>query len=461
MTIRLHDPVVLDPNPLFFVDDFQNNPHNAVFGQGLITYPPTGWQYAAWYGADRQVRLARRPGWGQAWDPTVLSLPMALGPNDSHNTIALGYSQNDARLHVCAGAHNGAMQYTRSIAGFLDEGAFWDLSFSPPSSTLLGLVIGNMTYPTFTPTPGGDLLFWWRNGGASSGRLKLARYAEDTWTDLGNVTSSSGTWTAPFKPPPNTSDSRGFYWARPVYGDDGRLHLAGTWREQGDAVLVSYPGVIANRHTVYLYSLDDGETWHNNAGTIVATTGLDPLSTADTSALVDAGTDTRYALQVASLAVGPGGLVGYLPDYVRGSEVGFDGAVSSEAERIQYTAHFPRFRNGSGAWSHRNIESPPGTAVRCRYPTSGGPTGFGRAGRGHLVFGPSGNAYVFYSGFRVWQAAAPGYNAWSLASDWSDELRPFGEAHQPDLSRVSEGLVSFLYGQDAPGAVCVRDFELD
>lgn len=435
-----------------FVDPYKNTPNTAIFGQGLITHGE--WRYATYYGDDRGVRLARQNPQG-AWE--TITLPMSLSRTDSHNTLALGASPADGRLHICAGHHNGLMQYTFSSPNFLNNTpTLSDSLFSTPTSTLNGVVIGNMTYPTFTTKPNGELLFWWRNGGSGNGRLRLAEWSNGVWTILGDVTSSTGTYTASNG---GQSNSRNFYWTIPMYDSDGTLHMCGTWREFNPAVLtVNYNGVIANHHTSYVRSSDDGRTWFNNVGTQVATTDSDPLSWTDQSALVDTGTDTRFALQVPTMALGPGGLVGYLPDYVRGSEVGSDGAVTSEAERVALTAQHPRWRNPTnGVWNAVTVGVPTGAAntIRCQYPT-------GIAGRGHMVFGSTGTMYVIFTGFRIYAASPPNYMTWSLVRDDSKRLNPHCEA-QIDRSQEADGIISFLYAEASTGtttAICVRDYIL-
>jgi hypothetical protein len=105
-------------------------------------------------------------------------------------------------------------------------------------------------------------------------------------------------------------------------------------------------------------------------------------------------------------------------------------------------------------WSARTVQvgSPPQN-IFCQYPA-------GRAGRGHLVFGPSAGMHVFFSGFRVYSASPPNYTDWTLSYDGRKYLNAFGEA-QIDRTRESDGLVSFLYSEISAGVsgpVCVRDF---
>src|SRR5688572_3749256 len=199
--VTMIDPGRLDPTGFFFIDQWKNTANGVIFGQGLVSHQHQGqwWQYAAWYGANRKVRVARKDPAG-VWE--VLTLDHALPTTDSHNSIALGISTGDLRLHLAAGSHTGPVAYTRTIPGGLT--APWNLAnWSTPDPTLGGTVVGSLTYPTFTSLPNGDLLFWYRNGPSGGGRMRMAVYVNSTWTVVGDVTSSTGTWTAPFKPAPN------------------------------------------------------------------------------------------------------------------------------------------------------------------------------------------------------------------------------------------------------------------
>jgi hypothetical protein len=172
---------LVDPGRLaagvYFVDNFANTVNTAVFGQSLVSHR-TGagwWQYAAFYGTDRQVRVGRRLE-GGSWQ--LLTLPITLANDDHHQTLALSVSTVDGRLHLAAGAHNNPMRgYTRTAAGAVDQVPAWNAAlFEPPTNTLAGTVIGEMTYPTFTAKPDGGLLFWWRSGISGNGALRLAEY---------------------------------------------------------------------------------------------------------------------------------------------------------------------------------------------------------------------------------------------------------------------------------------------
>lgn len=441
----------------YFVDQYGGNPSTVSFGQALVSYATTDgwWQYAAWYAPNNAVMLARRNPLGE-W--SSIALPFGLRANDSHNSINLGVSRLDGTLHIAAGQHNDLIQYTRSYVGFLDDGAaatWLPSAFEPMTGDLLGTAIGVTTYPTFTGKPDGGLLFWYRNGGPGAGRMRLAEY-DGAWALVGDVTSSSGSWTAPNNGAVSTS--RNFYWAHPVYDGD-RLHLAGTWREGNSAVLQVPTAPIAQHHIVYVYSDDHGRTWFNTAGAQVGATGTDPFGVNDAVHVPNATTDTRYAIQVSDICVGPNGLIGILPDYVSPDLLtNSPKHVVSMSQRSDLAGEHPRWYDvTSGVWDAVTVKIGT-THVFNRYPP-----GRFAATRGKLTFGPSGDMHVLFSGVRVCSASAPNYDDWRVVEAGQNYFYAFGE-FQVDRSRP--GRVSVLYIEQAPTgdtscAVRVRDFLLE
>ena len=98
-----------------------------------------------------------------------------------------------------------------------------------------------VTYPAFLPLPGGDLLFFHRDGGSGRGNLVLSRY------DL-----RARRWT---RIHPSLIDGEDRRSAYPAYMVDaqGTLHLAWVWR--------ATPDVATNQDLAYARSADGGVTW--------------------------------------------------------------------------------------------------------------------------------------------------------------------------------------------------------
>jgi hypothetical protein len=427
----------------YFIDQYGGNPSSVIYGQPLVSYQD--WQFAGWYGPDNSVQLARKDPSG-TW--TTITLPISLRVDDSHNCIALAVSPQDGRLHVVAGQHNDPMFYTRSYEGFLTDGP-WDADvFEPVTDTLAGVAVGQLTYPTFVHKPTGGLLFAYRTGRSANGTMQLAEYEDGAWTPLGAVSSATGTWTAPNG---GTSPTRNLYWAHPLYGTTGRLHLTGTWREASQSVLCS-PGMITNHHVLYVYSDDDGRTWSNGAGAQVATTDSDPIGVNDPGIHIPSFTSTNLAHQVSDLALGPG-VVGILPDYVDPTLLtGSPKCVATMDERFAKSGQGPRWLR-DGVWDAEMVRVG-GTIVRTGYPT-----GRKASTRGRLAFAPNGDMVVIFSGLRICSARAPEYTDWTVDEDGANTAYAFGEMAGLDRSREADGFVSVLYMQ-RDGRMVVRDIRL-
>src|SRR3954470_5245242 len=79
----------LDSQAVYFVsyDGLVNN--NSFQKNGLLTY--RGYQYAAWYTADRSAVVARRALGATTW--SKITLGHKLKSDDSHNVISMGVSR--------------------------------------------------------------------------------------------------------------------------------------------------------------------------------------------------------------------------------------------------------------------------------------------------------------------------------------------------------------------------------
>src|ERR1041384_1281669 len=114
--VRLGD-TQLDATALYFVS-FDGLVNNASYQQNAIV-SHAGFQYAAWYTASRAAVIARRRLPSGAWETLVL--PHSLSTNDSHNSISLGISPADGRLHVAMDTHDSVVFYVKSEAGLVSS----------------------------------------------------------------------------------------------------------------------------------------------------------------------------------------------------------------------------------------------------------------------------------------------------------------------------------------------------
>ncbi|GAA4146918.1 BNR repeat-containing protein [Actinomadura keratinilytica] len=442
---RLRD-TELDPRALYFVS-YDGLVNNGSFQQsGILTY--AGYQYAAWYTADRSAVVARRHLPNGAWQKVVL--PHKLSVDDSHNVISLGVSPQDGRLHVAMDTHNNRVYYTKSEPGLASKPSpsRWDASrFGAVRRDLDGVDLGDITYPQFAVTPEKKLQLVYRTGGSGNGTNEIAEYDGGTWTKLGKWSSAAGTYSGNGQ----TSNARNMYVHGITYGRDGRLHAAFTWREQNFGVLC-HPGGLSNHDTGYVYSDDRGRTWRNDAGQTVATTGTDDLVALDDPGLVVDPLDPNHALMnQESQAVDSTGAPHVIISYVPGR---FTQCVTDfTAQRKAYSRAFHLTRDASGKW--RKVEIPvPVEAF----------------GRSRIVFDEHDNAYVVLPFGRVVAASkAGGWTDWKLLFDGTfygggRTLNAFGEVLVDDSRVAADGVLSVMYQRKSsgttPSSIRVIDFKL-
>jgi hypothetical protein len=435
---------LLDSSAIFFVS-YDGLVNNTSYQQsGILTW--SGFQYAAWYTSTRNAVVARRavpsPGSPGAWEKVVLS--HTLTTNDSHNSISLGVSPSDGRLHIGMDTHDSQIFYVKSEAGLIPDaaGRTWTAArFGAVQRSLDGVSLGPMTYPRFITTPEGRLQFSFRSGRSGNGQVELAEYANGTWARLGAWSSATGSYSQHGA----TSTTRNLYLHGLTYGPSGRLHATFTWREGNTAVLCNSGG-LANHDTGYAYSDDRGRTWRNNAGTVVATTGgstrvsvttaghvVDPLN-------VDHGLINQEAQAIDSTG-SPHALISYVPGR-------FTQCVSNfVAQRRSWGRVFHVRRTASGSWTKTELPVP-----------------LNAFGRSRLVFDASDNAYVVMPFGRVVAASrASGYTDWTLRYD-AASLNAFGEVVVDEQRVRSQGVLSIMYQRRSsgttPSAIRVVDLRL-
>jgi hypothetical protein len=437
--IRLGD-TLLDSTAVFFVS-FDGLVNNASYQQsGILTWG--GRQYAAWYTSNRNAVLARRVLPSGAWER--LTLPHALTVNDSHNSISLGVSPADGRLHVAMDTHDSQVFYVKSEAGLVTDAAnrTWVASrFGAVQRSLDGVDLGAMTYPRFLVTPEGRLQFSFRTGHSGNGQMELAEYANGAWTRLGRWSSATGSYSQHGA----TSTTRNMYLHGLTYGPSGRLHATFTWREGNTAVLCNAGG-LANHDTGYVYSDDRGRTWRNGAGTVLATTGSSTVvSVTSAGHVVDPLNVDHALINQESQAVDSAGLPHAIISYVPGR---FTQCVSDYVgQRRSSGRAFHVYRTASGGWVKMEI-----------------PVALNAFGRSRLVFDAADNAYVVMPFGRIVAASrASGWTDWTLRFDGSG-LNAFGEVLVDEQRVRGDGVLSILYQQRSsgttPSAIRVVDFRL-
>jgi hypothetical protein len=424
--VSLVRDVQLDASALYFVS-FDGLVNNESFQQdGIVSF--AGYQYTAWYTADRSAVVARRQLPSGAWEKVVL--PHRLSTDDSHNVISLGISPTDGRLHIAMDTHNTTVFYVKSEAGLVSNPASrtWSAArFGAVQRNLDGVDLGGISYPQFVVTPERRLQLSYRTGGSGNGTNELAEYDGTSWRRLGKWSSATGSWTAPNGV---TSTTRNMYLHGLTYDATGRLHASFTWREGNTGVLCNAGG-LTNHDTGYVSSDDRGRTWRNNAGQVVGTTGGTTVAVSP-NLIVDPLDPNHGLINQESQAIDSAGVPHVIISYVPGR---FTQCVTSyAADRTRWGRAFHLVRKPDGSWTKQEV-----------------PVQTNSTGRTRIVFDRNDNAYLIMPFGRIVSASkASNWTDWTLVFD-RPTLNVFGEV-DVDTSRITaEGVISILYQQKSTG----------
>lgn len=216
-------------------EGWARNSVNAVIFRknSLVTHE--GVQYIAYYNGDSRLVLGKREHGSGEWETRETQYSGRTA--DAHNTISV-MTDGDGYLHVSWDHHNNALRYARSVRpGSLE------LTDKMP---MTGAHEGSVSYPEFYRMPGGDLLFFYRDGGSGRGNLVINKYDLKTqsWKRLhDNLVSGEGV--------------RNAYWQACV-DRKGAIHVSWVWRET--------PDVASNHDLCYARSTDGGATWEKSNG---------------------------------------------------------------------------------------------------------------------------------------------------------------------------------------------------
>jgi hypothetical protein len=437
MVTQISDTIV-DSSALFFVS-FDGIVNTASYQQnGIVSW--AGYQYAAWYTATRHVVVARRELPGTVWEK--VTLPHTLSVNDAHNTISLGISPADGRLHLAMDTHNSRVFYVKSEAGLVTSPAdrSWTASrFGAEQRTLDGVELSTITYPRFLITPENRMQLSYRTGSSGNGTMELAEYTAGRWTRLGRWSAATGPYTANGA----TSSTRNLYLHGLTYGASGRLFATFTWREANKAVLCAGGG-LANHDTGFVYSDDRGRTWRDNAGTAVATTGgAAQVSVATAGHVVDPLSVDHALINQESQAIDAAGQPHVIISYVPGR---FTRCVTNYvAQRRAFGRAFHLYRDAAGGWHKVELPIVPGAF-----------------GRSRLVFDAADNAYLVLPFGRIVSASkASGWTDWTQRVDG---LGAYGEVLVDDSRLRGDGILSVMYQQTStgttPSPLHIADFRL-
>lgn len=367
---------------------------------GIVSY--AGYQYAAFWNTNRNIVLARRRLPSGEWAKFDLT-DYSNTADDAHNTISIGICPEDGTLHLAFDHHGDTLHYRRSVEGFVSapETATWAASsFTPVTSALVGgSPVHLVTYPRFVTEPGGTrMLLSARIGESGAGDEHLWEYdgATHTWTELGKYIDGVAT------------NVNGYLHGLAYTRGGGRLHAAWCWRETPDAS--------TNHDLLYMYSDDDGRTWHDDYGAQLAVTGVMP-ATANTAGLrVHAIGQNRGLINQEHLAVDAQGRVHVLLSHMPDGPAD-DRDFTSARTKSEF---FHYWRRGAGQWTRGSLSLP----VVANF-------------RGKLAVAASDNLYAVLPDLRIAAAsAASSYTDWALL-DASDSGRFFSDP-LIDTARLAE-----------------------
>lgn len=211
-----------------------NSVNTVIFRKNsLISFKDT--QYAAFYDAEQFMVLAKRKQASAHWQ--TLRTAYQADATDAHKNISI-MVDGEGYLHVAWGHHNQPLNYARGVAP-------GSLTLSQPLP-MTGLNEDKVTYPEFYKLPGGDLLFFYRDGQSGNGNLVLNCYSMKLkkWLRVQDNLIDG-------------EKARNAYWQIAVDGK-GAIHLSWVWRESAD--------VASNHDMCYARSVDGGKTWQRSDG---------------------------------------------------------------------------------------------------------------------------------------------------------------------------------------------------
>ncbi len=432
-------------------------PSNAIYGRAinglsfqdqiLLTF--NGRQYTAWYdnnGSTQRVVVARRTIDGLSagpWEVFQTDSEFTNGDEnswDAHNVIAFGICPTDGTLHLAWDHHNHTLRYRRSVPGLCttNPGAWGAGMLLPEQNWLVsGSTTWDVTYPQFVATPDGGLTLNRRIGSSGNGDQLFSHYdpGTGTWSPETMFLNRTGNYQG--------STSRCAYLNGLDYGPDGSIHVTWTWREGAGS---------SNHDICYAYSTDDGVTWRDNDGTVIADTGSGGSIGLDTPGIViKEVAPTSLLINQQTQCVDPDGRVHAMMLHRR-EDPGFAYPnVTNWVYSTLGTAYYHYFRDPvSGEWTQRRIP----------------PEVFPVGSRPQLGYDADGNLYAAFVSYDVSYNVYPGYDAGVLAiasaskaseyTDWEVVQvveTPAGFTGEPLLDQarlVEDGILSVYLQEDSP-----------
>ncbi len=401
-SVTLQHDSVLAENALLMGGGYYGRAINGISYQEQILYTFDGYQYSAYYdtqGDTQKVALARRkvdgPKTGE-WEIFQTDSELSNGDEpdwDAHNVISIGISHQDGTLHLSWDHHNHTLRYRKSVPGLCttNKEAWGEGMLQPEQNWMTDESTPELdvTYPQFTNTPDGGLVFNRRIGISGNGDQLLQTYDSQTgtWSPSTTFISRSGTYQGPNPQGETvTANERCAYLNGIDFDQQGHLHVTWTWRESERQ--------FGNRDICYAFSPDHGKTWYNNDRIKIADTTQSETITTDSPGITIAPLDMRQLLiNQQSQCVDADGTVHVLMLHRR-QDPGHEPSNFSALFSTRSTAYYHYFRdNGTGKWQQRRI--PPD-----EYPVGSRP---------RIALDAAGNLYAAYLSYPEGTEVSPGY----------------------------------------------------
>lgn len=387
--------------------------------EGITSF--NGWQYAAYWNNARQIVLARRQLPSGGWQKIVFN-DYTTTVSDSHNVICIGISRGDGAIHLAFDMHDATLKYRKSQPGVAtNPGAqTWSTGrFGVVQNNLNGPTLTGLTYPAFISVPGGRLQLAIRVGASGSGDEVLFEYNNGTWSKLGTFING-------------TSSSVNAYLFGIEYDRAGRLHTTWTWRDTPDAS--------TNHDLMYAFSDDQGRTWKNNTGTVVARTGSTFITPATAGVRVWAIAKNRGLINQESQVVDSQGVVHVIASHLP------DGAPSNAnfnaARESVVLQHY--FRGTNGVWSKQQTPF------------------LERLSRADVGVDARDNLYVVSGDSRTFKLHVETASAAANWSDWTLRYTSgavyFSDPLVDHARLLSDGILSVFSPRASSGTIDVLDF---
>lgn len=212
----------------------KNSVNAVVFRKNsLVSYKDN--QFIAFYDADKNVVLGKRKLGETTWN--LRTTQYKGNANDAHNDISI-MVDGAGYLHMAWDHHNNPLNYCRSSSPLS-----LTLTYKIP---MTGKKESKVSYPEFYKMPGGNLLFFYRDGASGNGNLMI---------DVYNVQLKQ--WSQVQDGLIDGEGKRNAY-CQTAIDNRGIIHLSWVWRES--------PDVASNHDLCYARSTDGGLTWEKTTG---------------------------------------------------------------------------------------------------------------------------------------------------------------------------------------------------